>query len=57
MILDIQTYFEVTLVQFGTHCMKKVSKKGKEKWLSIFHTAAFAKTGNTKEGVRIFSNI
>lgn len=32
MILDSQTYFEVTLVQFGNHCMKKISKKGKEKW-------------------------
>ena len=56
MILDIQTYFEVTLVKFGIHCMK-INKKGKEKWLSGFHTAAFAKIGNTKGEVRIFSNI
>lgn len=54
MILDIQTYFEVILVNY--HCMK-INKKGKEKWLSVFHTAAFAKTGNTKGEVRIFSNI
>lgn len=57
MILDSQTYFEVTLVQFGNHCMKKISKKGKKKWPSVFYIVAFAKTGNTKGEVRISSNI
>ena len=57
MILDSQTYFEVTLVQFGNHCMKKISKKGKVKWPSVFYTVAFVKTGNTKGEVRISSNI
>lgn len=45
MILDIQTYFEVTLVQFGTHEGKQ---KGKEKWLSIFHTVALLRQAKRK---------